>query len=379
LKRLIAVVLTLLVAGLAAWLVASRVESPDQVAARAEAPVPGPVTATLDRGFLQGPVSVSTTAQHERTITIKPPASLTGVVTFAGTPVGGTLRPGSVLLRANGRPVFVLPGSFALYRDLEPGATGDDVTAIQDGLSAAGYATGRDRSGTYGAGTQAAVRKLYKAAGYTAPEVTPAPEAPPAGTSPAAATPAPSAAPAAPVAGPRVLMTEVLMIADLPAVVQAVSPVGTQLTSDTDLVTLGAGQVMLSASLPSSAVGGLAVGAEGTFSDDAGGTGTARVSALAPDAAAGTTVVSLTATGAVTPSAAYVVALDNPAAESGESLLAPVAAVVSRGGRSYVYCRDGDAFREVEVEVTGSVGGVAAIVPVGDSVPLDTGTEVRVG
>jgi hypothetical protein len=242
-------------------------------------------------------------------------------------------------------------------------------------MKAAGFSTGRDRSGVYGAGTQAAVRTMYKTAGYTAPEAAAAPTTPPDPKAEAA----PAESTATPVAGPRVLMTEIVMIADLPAVAQSVAPVGTQLSNDTDLVTLGAGQLVLSATLPSGSVGALRVGAAGVFTGDAGAEGTAQVTALTPDAATAETVVSLAATGAVTPGAAYVVTIDNPAAETEQSLLAPIAAVVARGGRSYVYPRDGAAFREVEVQVTGSVGGVAAIVPVDTSVPLEEGTEVRIG
>lgn len=384
-RKLIGLVLALLLAGAGAWVLATTVESPAQVAARAEAPAPDPVVAELHRGFLQGAVSVTTTAQHERTVAIKPPASLTGVVTFADRAVGDTLRSGSVLLRANGRPVFVLVGSFALYRDLQPGDTGDDVAAIQAGLKAAGFATGGDRPGSYGGGTQAALRRMYKAAGYTAPETAPAPApvatvpAPGAGQA-AEATTGPAAAGGAPaVAGPRVLMTEILMIADLPAVVQAVAPVGAPLSTGSDLVTLGAGQLVLSATLPSASVGALAVGAVGTFPDDAGAAGTTTVTALTPTASTPDTVVALSVSGAVTPGATYVVTVANPAAESGDSLLAPVAAVVARGGRSYVYLRDGGTFQETEVRVTGSVGGTAAIVPVDASVPLGEGTEVRIG
>lgn len=378
------VVLALVLAGAGAWVVATRVESPAQAAARAEAPAPDPVVAALDRGTLQGPVSVSTTAQRERTVAIKPPAAVTGVVTFVDRAVGETLKSGSVLLRANGRPVFVLPGSFALYRDLQPTDTGDDVAAVQTGLTAAGYSVGRDRSGVYGAGTQSAVRRMYKAAGYTAPEATAADgdadantDADPSAGANADPGSAESSTPA--VAGPLVLKTEIMMIAELPAVVRSVAAVGTQLSSDADLVTLGAGQLVLSATLPSSSVGALTVGATGTFTDDAGVEGTAQVTALIPNPSTAETVLSLSAGGAVTPGTAYVITIGNPAAETGESLLAPVAAVVTRGGRSYVYPRNDAAFREVEVRVTGSVGGVAAIVAMDTSVPLEEGTEVRIG
>ncbi|MBU5422551.1 peptidoglycan-binding protein [Cellulomonas hominis] len=388
-KKLVGAVLALLLVAAGTWWVATRVESPDQVAARAEAPAPVPVVAALDRGYLNGPVSLSVAAQYEQTVTVKPPAALTGVVTSAEQAVGDTLEPGSVLLRANGRPVFVLSGGFALYRDIQPGDSGDDVAAVQAGLAAAGYPTGRDRPGTYGAGTQAAVRKMYKAAGYTAPEVAaPAVATADAGSgtgtgtegtgTDAATAAAPSSTPAV-VAGPRVLRSEVLMLAGLPATVQAVAPVGALLDAETDLLTLGAGRIVLSATLPRASVGALTVGATGTFVDAAGADGVAAVATMTATASADETVVVLTTDAAVAAGAAYVLTVANPAAEAGDSLLAPVAAVVTRGGRSYVYPREGEEFGEVEVTVTGAVGGVAAIVPVDPGAVLDDGTEVRVG
>lgn len=87
----------------------------------------------------------------------------------------------------------------------------------------------------------------------------------------------------------------------------------------------------------------------------------------------------LSATGTVTPGAAYVVSIANPAGEAAESLLSPIAAIVARSERSYVYVRDGATFREVEVQVVGSVGGVAAIEPVDAEAALEAGMEVRVG
>lgn len=390
LRKLTALVLALFLAGAGAWIVATKVESPEQVAARAEAPRPDPIVAPLRTGFLNGSVTLSTTAQLERTVAVKPPTTMTGVVTFVGKSVGDVLTPGSALLRANGRPVFVLPAAFPLYRNLQPGDVGDDVAAIQEGLRAAGHGTGRDRSGTYGAGTQAAVRAMYRAAGYAAPEKA-ADEAPEAAPNPG---PAPTAAPApsssstsetasppaaATPVGPLVLTSEVLTIADLPSVVQAISPVGTELSSESDLVTLGAGPLGLTATLPTTSIGALAVGAEGVFTDDAGQAGTARVLALTEKTDTAETVVSMTPTGAVTPGGSYVVSIENPAAETGETLLAPVAAVVSRASRSYLYVRDGDTFQEVEVQVVGSVGGVAGVAPVDTAVPLSDGTEVRIG
>lgn len=383
-KKIIAAALLLIMGGAIAWLVAARVESPNQVAARAEAPVPIPVSAALHRGYLQGPISLATTAQRQQTLTQKAPAALDGIVTFVNKESGDTLSAGDVLFRANGRPVFVLPGAFALYRDINPEDTGDDVAALQAGLRTAGYGIGRDRSGTFGAGTQAAVRAMYKQAGYVAPQGDHQPSAGTAATMPTTSTAAanpttPSTVSTSSPSGTKVVSSELIMISNLPSVVQSVVQVGTQLSGDTDLVTLGSGQVVLTATLPTSAVGALSVGATGTFSADDGTAGTGRVDAITADPASAQSTILLSVSGGVTTGANYVLSVDNPAAESGQSLLAPVAAVVSRGGRSYIYRLQDNVFTEVEVSISGTAGGIAAILPADPAVSLDENTQVRVG
>lgn len=425
-KRLVLTVVAIAVVGIGAWLLAVRMESPQQVAARAEPPAPEPVVVALDRGYLNGPVSMTTRAQNQESVAVTPPAALTGVVTSVDRSVGDTLSPGAVPFRVNGRPVFVLEGAFPLYRDIGPGDEGDDVLALQKGLLAAGYAIGRP-DGKYGPRTQAAVRSMYRATGYTAPEVavdvpagpgetlpgaapsgaspsgTGAPGAPttgsadadgdageadtgaPAGAAPAtAAAPATGAAPATTTGaaatrkGPGVLQSEVLMVPRLPAVVDTITSVGTSVASDTTLLTLGAGQVVLTATLPQTSVGALSVEAVARFTNDAGTESEARVVAL--DATEnGEVVVSVLTDGAVRAGGSYVLTIDNPAAEDGEKLLAPVSAIVNRAGRAYVYVRDGAAFRQVAVDVESTVGGVAAITAADVDDALDEGTEVRVG
>ncbi|OCI29897.1 peptidoglycan-binding protein [Oerskovia enterophila] len=403
-KRLVLAVAAIVVVGVGAWLLAVRMESPQQAAARAEPPAPEPVVVALDRGYLNGPVSMTVEAQNQQSVVVTPPAALTGVVTSVDRSAGDTLSPGSVPFRVNGRPVFVLEGAFALYRDIRPGDEGDDVLALQKGLLAAGYALGRP-DGKYGPRTQAAVWSMYRAAGYAAPEVAvgapdaagapspgaSAPETTAAGTGAAApsdgtAVPVAGGGAAATVKGPGVLQSEVLTVPRLPAVVEGITTVGTRIAADTGLLTLGTGQVVLTSTLPQGSVGALTVDAAARFTDDSGTEATARVTALAPTET-GEVTVSLLTEGAVRAGSSYVLTIDNPAAEDGERLLAPVAAVVTRAGRTYVYVREGMAFREVAVEVEATVGGVAAIVAAdgdgggdaGDGVVLGEGTEVRVG
>ena len=373
-KKLVAVLAILVVLGLGGWLVASKVVSPAQVAARAEPPPPVPVTAPLQKGYLHAPISLNAKAQYENSLAVQAPAAITGVVTHIEDVLGQAVGSGDDVMRVNGRPVFLLAGQFALYRDIDPGAAGDDVAAVQEGLRAAGYSTGRDKTGTYGTGTQAAIRKLYRNAGQSAPEV-------PLETQPASA-PVAEGQPArvAPVVtGPRIAQSELLMIHGLPAVVQSVAPVGTQVTGDTALFTLSGGSMTLSATVPTSSLGALAVGAQGTLTDSSGQSAAAQLTSIAAAASGTDSILTFTTPSQVQAGTDYVITVENPANEDGQTLLAPMAAVVSRGGGSYVYVNNGGTFVEVPVTVVGSVGGVAGIEPGESAVPLEAGTEVKVG
>ncbi|WP_344717040.1 hypothetical protein, partial [Oerskovia jenensis] len=203
--------------------------------------------------------------------------------------------------------------------------------------------------------------------------------APATGAAPApGASPATTTGAAATRKGPGVLQSEVLMVPRLPAVVDTITSVGTSVASDTTLLTLGAGQVVLTATLPQTSVGALSVEAVARFTNDAGTESEARVVALDPTEN-GEVVVSVLTDGAVRAGGSYVLTIDNPAAEDGEKLLAPVSAIVNRAGRAYVYVRDGAAFRQVAVDVESTVGGVAAITAADVADALDEGTEVRIG
>lgn len=383
-KKVFFALVAVLMASTVAWVVATKVESPSQVAARAVPPAPIPIVAPLDKGYLQGPVSMSATAQRERQVKVFPPSAAAEVVTGVEKAVGDVLMPGSVLLRSNGRPVFSLPGDFPMYRDLRNGDEGDDVAQLQQGLVAAGFSVGRDRSGQFGRGTASALREMYEVAGYTVPSIsTEAPsdlataEQP---TSGETQEPGPDQeSPVGQAVGPRALLSEIVIIPSLPAVIEAIAPVGSRLDSETPLCTVGLGEIVLSATLPTSATAVLTVGATGTFTDAEGGQGTAVVKAVSQGEPPDQSVVTMTASGDISSGTAYVVQIDNPSAESGESLLAPVAAVVTQAGHSYVYRRDEDAFLQVEVQVLGSAGGIAAIQAVDPADVLTPGVEVRVG
>lgn len=377
------VLLVLVLLGGGTWMAASRMESPVQAAARAKPPAPIPIVAQVHSGFLAARVTVAVTAQRQETRTVVSPLEMTGVVTAQVLAPGASLAPAAVTLRVDGRPVFVIPGSFPLYRDIEPGDDGDDVTALQQGLRQAGLYKGRV-DGHYGPGTQSAVAAMYRAAGYDPPRAATIDEV--AAESPGEGTPAPEAqhqkAPenAAVSGGPLVLRTEVLVVGSLPATVESLAPVGSRIGPENPPLVLAAGEVVLRTRVPLAAVGVLVEGATATFSADGGEPGQAAVATISRDNEAGEAeIVLAVGQGPVTPGATYTVSVANPANETGSNLLVPITAVVTRGGAAYVYVQNSTGFVEVPVRVVGQQGGTAAVVPTDPSTVLGDGASVRVG
>lgn len=91
------------------------------------------------------------------------------VVTAVTVAPGDTLTPGRLLAEVSGRPVFALPRDIPLYRDIAPGDVGKDVEALQQVLLDLGHGGGRP--GTFDEGTQAALGRLYRDAGYSLPYI----------------------------------------------------------------------------------------------------------------------------------------------------------------------------------------------------------------
>lgn len=387
--RKIAVVVVL-VAVLAAggWFAAARLQSPDQVAAQAAPPPPEPVVVPAEVGFLQGTVTLAVTAEAEQVHDVQAPEALAGVVSAQVATPGTEVRPGAVLLRVDGEPVFVLPGAFPLYRDIAPDAEGDDVLELQKGLTAAGLYSG-SVDGVYGPGTQAAVARMYREARYDVPR---APvEAvdeesstlvPPSGaTAPAVGTPVEPSDVAEPrQGGPIVLRTQVVLVGALPAVLRSLPAVGARLGPEAPLASLSSGGTVLATTLPTSSAEVLSTGATAVFTGDDGAEAHAVVDSLTADASTGESRVVLRVTGGtVSAGTGYTLRLDNPANEPRAGLLVPATSVVARGGRSFVYVEVAGGYAETEVRVDGQQGGVVAVTPLGTQTALVDGADVRVG
>ena len=210
------------------------------------------------------------------------------------------------------------------------------------------------------------ITRMYSAAGYTPPGTEPditkqldALEAQiAAATSPAeAAALAQQRSGFVGQSGSRALLSEIVVVAGLPAKVATVAGIGTRLEADKPLATLGAGPVVLAATMPSPAAQVLSVGATGEVTGSGSRGERVEITWITPDGADSSRISMKVLTGSFKIGTTHVVVVDNPQAAKAESTLVPVAAVVIRGGRSYVYRRDGAVFREVEVTVTGSTVG----------------------
>ncbi|MFJ8229247.1 peptidoglycan-binding protein [Streptomyces sp. NPDC094448] len=147
------------------------IKSPAQRAADAAAPEESVLTRPVEKRVLTSDVVTRGRVVAGQTVTIAPQA---GPGAEGGAPVvsrlpkkaGEAIRPGEVLVEISGRPVFALEGRVPAYRDLKPGARGQDVRQLQTALRKLGFATGSDERDVFGAGTKKALRDFYASIGY---------------------------------------------------------------------------------------------------------------------------------------------------------------------------------------------------------------------
>ncbi|WP_158374386.1 peptidoglycan-binding domain-containing protein [Cellulosimicrobium cellulans] len=390
------------------WFAAERLQSPAQVAARAEPPKPSDILATVTVGELTEQVTARSEIVRESASSVE--VALAGaeqsVVTANRVPPGSDLRPGAAVLEVNGRPVIATTGAFPYYRDMAEGDTGPDVEQLQRFLISCGYRTGG--VGQFGPQTAWAVRQLYRAIGH---EVVLREEAAPSdGTtatgaqSVAAAVPAgpsseedPEGGPgeppadegaAAPAATRQVVVvprSELIVLGSLPVVTGDVPAVGTVLTPENSALTFGQGQVVARAKI---AVTVLPVLAEGMPVVLTGADGTTMDGTLGPvpavtvggeDASAEVAVPLVTEAIDEAWLDANVLTVITVTAVADQALRVPSRAVVPRADGSWVVLRraaDG-SFEEIAVRELGRLGGTSAIEPTATG-GLSEGDEVKV-
>lgn len=147
----------------------STVRSPQQVAAEAAGPGRTTLTTPVERRVLTSTVVLRGDVTASRTVEATPSSKeAQTIVTAVKAEQGKEIRPGTVILEVSGRPLFALPGGKPAYRDLRPGAKGEDVAQLQKALKGLGHDPG-EYDGRFGAGTKAALRALYEAIGYEVP------------------------------------------------------------------------------------------------------------------------------------------------------------------------------------------------------------------
>ncbi|MGW1158180.1 peptidoglycan-binding protein [Streptomyces sp. NPDC002519] len=154
--------------GLGAALV---VKSPAQVAAEAAAPRPDVLSAPVEYRVLTSSIITRGEVVAGQSLQVAPQGAAgegaaRSVVTKISVKTGDPLKAGQVLMEVSARPVFTLQGSLPVYRDLRPGATGDDVSQLQRALRDLGHDTAPDPVGRFGSGTKAALNSLYSTLGY---------------------------------------------------------------------------------------------------------------------------------------------------------------------------------------------------------------------
>jgi peptidoglycan hydrolase-like protein with peptidoglycan-binding domain len=159
-----------IVAITAAFVAGTRVRSPWDDAV-ANASVSLPVYATVEEHTFtprasegEGSVQLGTTLQ----VTDSPSSDGVAVVTRRVLHADDRISSGDLVAEVSGQSIVALALPYVLYRDLHPGETGPDVTALQAELKRLGFYSGTP-DGVYGRGTSRAVRALFQHAGGTPP------------------------------------------------------------------------------------------------------------------------------------------------------------------------------------------------------------------
>jgi peptidoglycan hydrolase-like protein with peptidoglycan-binding domain len=150
----------------------SRIQSPEDAAAKTAAPKASQITVPVEKKALSSKVVARGDTSFDGAVNIRVETSglrTAAVVTGKVPAVGSTITAGKALLEIAGRPVIGLAGVLPMYRTLSPGSTGPDVLQLEQALDRLGYDPGTVDS-KYDGNTAQAIEKLYEAAGYEAPE-----------------------------------------------------------------------------------------------------------------------------------------------------------------------------------------------------------------
>ena len=396
-RRLMIVVVLLAAIALigSTWIAASQFQSSAQRAAAAAPPAPQPVLVPIEKTDL-----VERTTMKARALRsgqrqfVLPKAGATSVITAEGIRKGQDLRSGAVITWINDRPLIALSGGFPLYRDLGPGDSGEDVRMIQAALRGLGYDITPD--GQFGAWTASCIRDLYSASGAKAPQREKKPE-----TS-SADSPHDSAQsgsgmtrPSAPPKAEKetyLPASEILVIPDLPAHVNAVPALGTTLGDDNSALVLASSKIAITAEVPGPVAARLTQGRSGTAAVGEQEI-KVRISAISEkkeegEAAqmresSGVSVIEFTPeTGSIPLDWAghedILITINFTDPLEGVLAVPQRAIAVDAAGQSHILLQQGDSFVQLPIRQLGCVTGMCAIESTQASTPLSAGLNVRV-
>lgn len=153
------------------WVFGSQIRSPAEVAAEAEPPPASNITVEVVSEELSADVITRGDVVYDEPIDVSLSGSFAEqperLVVTEAVDEGVELVEGEMVVEVVGRPVFLLAGEIPMYRDLRPGATGDDVRQLEEALARLGFFEGTPDE-SWGEETGAAVASWYEAAGYRA-------------------------------------------------------------------------------------------------------------------------------------------------------------------------------------------------------------------
>ncbi|MFD5200646.1 peptidoglycan-binding protein [Streptomyces sp. NPDC058375] len=256
-RALIIVLLGSVVLTGAGVVTASVIKSPAQAAADTRPPPATVLTAAVEKKILSETVIARGRVAASQQISVSGEGAGgkdagRSIVTKVFMKAGKPLRTGQALLEVSGRPIFVLKGDIPAYRDLGPGSTGEDVSQLRQALRELGYDSGGDPAGTFGPGTERAVKLFYQARGYEPGTEQLAPEAAATGDASAAESKQDrgdvSKEPSKPSSRIVVPVSEIAYVRAEPAFVERVSAqVGDQ--GSGELATISAGDLIVNGSV----------------------------------------------------------------------------------------------------------------------------------
>lgn len=242
-----------------AYLVGRGSRTPAEIVAQSRPPQPTLLTAPVRFTRPKSVFVFRATLRDQSPEDVSYPAPPGGlaIVSALLVHVGSGVADGGLVGAVADRPVFVFEGTVPSYSTMAPGDRGVEVGELQAGLSAFGFSTGDDSSGVYGAGTAAAVARLYEHYGYAPTTIT--------------TTLGGSGPTGKPQRYATVPMGEVAFVPHLPATVASVPSLGHQLQAGEPFLQLSSGRLSLATDTDANTAGLLRTGLSGYATSDISG------------------------------------------------------------------------------------------------------------